>query len=78
MSIDQAMILLLGGICAVMGWFGREMYSAVNKLREDLSRLEIRISADYVRYDRLQDALHPIKEALEEIKDALKAKADRQ
>lgn len=78
MSIDQVFILLLGGICAVMGWFGREMYAAVNKLKDDLSRLEIRIGTDYVRYDRLHDALLPIKETLDEIKDALKAKADRQ
>jgi len=77
MSIDQVFILLLGGICAVMGWFGREMYSAVNKLKEDLSRLEIRIGTDYIRYDRLQDTMKPILEALEEIKDALRHKADK-
>ena len=78
MSVDQVFILLLSGVCAVLGWFGREMYAAVNKLKDDLSRLEIRIGTDYVRYDRLQDALEPIKETLEEIKAALKAKADRQ
>lgn len=78
MSIDQVFILLLGGVCGVLGWFGRELYSAVNKLKDDLSRLEVLIGTDYVRYDRLQDALAPIKETLDDIKAALKAKADRQ
>jgi septation ring formation regulator EzrA len=49
----------------------------VQKLRQDLSQLEVRISGEYVRYDRLQDALKPIMAALEEIKTAMSHKADK-
>lgn len=68
---------VLGIFCAVLGWFGRELWAAVKKLQEDLAALEVRISRDYVRYDRLQDALRPIMDALHEIKDSLNRKADK-
>ena len=61
----------------VMGWFAREMWSAVQLLKTELAKLEVKISADYVRYDRLQDALGPVMEKLSKIEDALHRKVDR-
>ena len=61
----------------VLGWFARQLWDAVQSLRKDLTTLQITISQDYVRYDRLQDALKPILDSLEEIKDSLKTKADK-
>lgn len=61
----------------VLGWFARQLWDAVQKLRTDLTALEIRIGTDYVRYDRLHDALRPIMDALVEIKDTLKSKVDK-
>jgi hypothetical protein len=77
MTIEQALIALIGGMCAVLGWLARELWSAVQKLRQDLSQLEVRISGEYVRYDRLQDALKPIMAALDEIKQAMTHKVDK-
>lgn len=77
MTVEQAFIGLLGLVSGIIGWFARELYSAVNKLRADLAALEVRIGTDYVRYDRLQDALKPIKDALEEIKGAISHKVDK-
>lgn len=79
MTIDAHFIItaLLGIVCAVLGWLGRELWTAVQTLRADLSALEIKIGADYIRYDRLQDALLPIKEALNEIKNTLAHKQDK-
>lgn len=77
MTIEQALLGMLGLACSVIGWFARELYMAINKLKEDLGRLEIRIGTDYVRYDRLQDALKPIKDTLDDIKAALSHKADK-
>lgn len=77
MTLEQAFIALLSFSCGVLGWFGRELYTAVNKLKEDLKLLEVRIGTDYVRYDRLQDAMKPILESLHEIKQALSHKADK-
>ena len=77
MSTEQLFMALLGLACGGLGWFARELYAATQALRKDLSALEVRISADYIRYDRLQDALKPIMESLQEIKHTISQKADK-
>lgn len=62
---------------AVLGWFARQLWDAVQSLRKDLTALQIIVSSEYVRYDRLHDALQPIMTTLQEIKDTLKSKADK-
>lgn len=73
----QIVMLGLGVACGILGWFARELYNAVQQLRKDISALEIKIGTDYIRYDRLHDALKPIMDNLHEIKDTLKGKADK-
>ena len=77
MSLEQIFMALLGIACTVLGWFAREMYAAMQSLRKDLSTLEVQLTRDYVRYDRLQDALKPVLESLSEIKHTLQGKADK-
>ena len=77
MEISQIALWALVTACCVLGWFARELYSATQSLRKDLAALEIRISTDYVRYDRLQDAIKPIMDSLHEIKQTLSNKADK-
>lgn len=77
MSVEQLLLLLIGIACGVLGWFGRELYSAVNKLKDEVQKLEVKIGTDYVRYDRLQDALKPLIQSLDEIKATLMHKADK-
>ena len=77
MTTEQILITLLGLLTGGIGWFSRELYEAVSRLREDLQKLEVKLSSDYVRYDRLQDALKPIMSALDEIKQTIAHKADK-
>lgn len=77
MSLEQAMLAGLSAGFGVLGWLARELWSAAQSLRQDLSKLEVRISSEYVRYDRLQDALKPIVSSLEDIKAALAHKVDK-
>ena len=77
MEISQIALWILGSACTVLGWFARELYNATQSLRKDLSALEIQIGRDYIRYDRLQDAIKPIMESLHEIKQTLSGKADK-
>lgn len=70
-------MLGLGLACGVLGWFARELYAATQALRRDLTALEVRIGTDYVRYDRLSDALKPIMESLQDIKISLRDKVDK-
>ncbi len=77
MEVSQIALWVLGVACAVLGWFARELYSATQSLRKDLSALEVNLNRDYVRYDRLQDAMKPIMDSLTEIKQTLAGKADK-
>jgi hypothetical protein len=77
MSIEQMFLGLVGLACGILGWFARELYNATQALRKDLSALEVQIGRDYVRYDRLQDALKPVMDSLHEIKQALMQKVDK-
>lgn len=77
MELNQIFLALLGVACAVLGWLAREMYAAMQALRKDLSTLEVQLTRDYVRYDRLQDAFKPVLDALSEIKHTLEKKADK-
>jgi hypothetical protein len=77
MEITQLVMWGLGAACTLLGWFARELYTATQSLRKDLSALEVRIGSDYIRYDRLQDAMKPIMESLAEIKHTLAGKADK-
>lgn len=87
--MDQAIFLwIINGLLVVastvIGWFARQLWDAVKELKQDLGRiqtnlsdLEVKIAKEYVPYDRLKDALEPIMNALVEIKDTLKTKADK-
>lgn len=77
MTVDQFLIFVLSGVTAVLGWFARELYQATQRLRDDLSALEVRLGTDYVRYDRLRDLLEPIKEGIDDIKKTLHQKQDK-
>ena len=77
MNVEQMVIGLIGIACAILGWFARELYNATQALRKDLSALEVEIGRDYVRYDRLKDAIKPVMDSLHEIKQALQGKADK-
>lgn len=71
---------LLWGLAAaggVFGWFSRQLWAATQRLKEDLAKLSVKLATDYVRYDRMQDVLKPISEALKEIKESLQHKADK-
>lgn len=70
-------LFILGTGLACVGWFARQVWSAVQDLKTDLNTLKVEIGTNYVRYDRLKDIMEPIMEALTEIKDTLKNKADK-
>ncbi|UOF78213.1 hypothetical protein [Caudoviricetes sp.] len=74
----QNLINLVGGAAlAVIGWFARQLWDAVQKLKADMSRLELSISDNYVKKDDFKDGIKELKEMLGKIFDKLDAKADR-
>lgn len=79
MSLDftQISIAALAIICASLGWFARQIWSAITELKRELGDVRVLIGTEYVRYDRLQDAFKPVMDSLHEIKLTLTGKADK-
>jgi predicted nucleic acid-binding Zn-ribbon protein len=69
--------LILGSALAIAGWFARQVWGAVQSLKEDIQDLEIRMPSEYVRKNDLNDALRRIDSTLERIEKKLDAKADK-
>lgn len=77
LNFTTIMVCVLTLTSGALGWFARELWSAVKELQKDLVNFRIQVSENYVRYDKLQDALKPIMDSLVEIKETLKDKADK-
>jgi hypothetical protein len=74
----QNLINLVGGAAlAVIGWFARQLWDAVQKLKADMSRLELSISDNYVKKDDFKDGIKELKEMLGKIFDKLDTKAEK-
>jgi hypothetical protein len=73
----QLGLFALGVVCAVLGWFARQVWGAVQSLKEDVTNLRVMIGTDYVRFDRLAEALQPLLESLKDIKHSLRDKMDK-
>ena len=70
-------IALLGVISAAGGWFIRQIWDAVIKLRVDLSAVERDLPRGYVAKTDFSDALKEVREGLTRIYDKLDGKADK-
>jgi hypothetical protein len=74
----QNLINLVGGAAlTTIGWFARQLWDAVQKLKSDMSQLELSMSENYVKKDDFKDGIKELKEMLGKIFDKLDSKADR-
>jgi len=62
---------------SVLGWFARELWSAVKELKSDLSKLREDLPKSYVAKDDYRDDLNEIKSMLGKIFDKLDNKQDK-
>ena len=62
---------------SVLGWFARELWTAVKELKIDLSRLREQLPTSYVVKDDYRDDMREIRDMLGKIFDKLDNKQDR-
>lgn len=67
----------LGLIIAMIGWFAHVLWTAVNKLRDDLHDVEVSLPSYYLRKDEFHSAMATLNEKLDKIWAKLADKADR-
>jgi hypothetical protein len=68
---------LLGGGFTVLGWFARELWSAVKELKADLATLREDLPTAYVARSDYREDIRDIKSMLAKIFERLDGKADR-
>jgi len=68
---------LIGGGFVVLGWFARELWSAVKELKADLAKLREDLPKEYVARDDYREDIRDIKAMLAKIFEKLEQKADR-
>jgi hypothetical protein len=72
--MDQQTINIIIGAClTVAGWFARELWTAVQELKNELGKLPL----TYVTRADYKDDMREIKEMLGKIFDRLENKADK-
>ena len=77
MSSQDLINLAFGASASVLGWFAREMWSAVKELKADLAKLREELPRTYVVRDDYKDDIREIKEMLTKLFDRLDNKADK-
>jgi len=69
--------LSLAGAASVLGWFARELWSAVKELKTDLAMLREDLPRQYVIRDDHREDMRDIKSMLAKIFDKLDGKQDK-
>ena len=68
---------ILGIGFTVLGWFARELWSAVKELKSDLSKLKEDLPRTYIARDDYRQDMNEIKSMLSKIFDKLDNKQDK-
>jgi hypothetical protein len=77
MDTQQLLNVGLSVAMAVIGWFARELWSAVKELKADLSKLREDLPRTYVGRDDYRQDMNEIKTMLGKIFDKLDLKQDK-
>jgi len=66
-----------GAVLTCLGWFSRELWSAVKELKTDLARLREELPTKYVNRDEHREDMREIKNMLGRIFDKIDGKVDK-
>ena len=75
---NQEIINVIGGILSVIvGWLGRELWDAVQKLKNDMKDLEVNLPTNYVRKDDMEARFDKLEAMLNRLFEKLDNKVDK-
>jgi hypothetical protein len=76
--MDQSTInLALSATLCAIGWFARQLWEAVQKLKDDIHRIEADLPKTYVMKVDLDKRMEHIETMFQRIYDKLDGKADK-
>jgi hypothetical protein len=74
----QIIINVAGGaVVATIGWFARELWAAVQNLKNDIQKIEVDLPTNYVRKVDLEAKFDKLEATLQRILDKLDLKVDK-
>lgn len=75
---SQDLINVIGGVLSiVVGWLGRELWDAVQKLKNDMKDLEVNLPTNYVRKDDMEARFDKLEAMFDKLFDKLDNKVDK-
>jgi hypothetical protein len=75
---SQFIINAVGGLLAIIvGWLGRELWDAVQKMKAEMKQLEISLPTHYVRKDDMEARFDKLEVMLNKLFDRLDQKVDK-
>ncbi|CAB4169807.1 hypothetical protein UFOVP907_19 [uncultured Caudovirales phage] len=77
MELQHLIDIVLGVAMSVVGWFARELWSAVKELKSDLSKMREDLPKTYISRDDYREDLRDIRDMLGKIFDKLDNKQDK-
>ncbi len=77
MNVQEIFNFVIPVVCGVLGWFCRELWTAVQELKKDLAKLREELPTHYVTKDDFNDRWFEVLKALHRIEDKLDKKVDK-
>jgi predicted amidophosphoribosyltransferase len=77
MDFNVVLNIVLGSSLAIGGWFVRQIWDAVQKLKDDLKKIEVDIPTNYVRKDEMTARFDRIEDLLDKLYEKLDNKVDK-
>ena len=76
--MDQEIInLIIGSVLAVLGWFARQLWDAVQTLKEDMKQIEVDLPTHYVRKDEMKDRFDKLEVMISRLFEKIDGKVDK-
>ena len=77
LDMQTAFNIIVGILIAGAGWWAKEIWSALAKLREDIHDIEVDLPSNYLKKDEFNDAMKTLNDKLDRIWAKLADKVDR-
>jgi hypothetical protein len=77
LDLQTAFNIIVGICIAGAGWWAKEIWNALAKLREDIHDIEVDLPSNYIKKEDFNDAMKTLNEKLDRIWFKLEDKADK-
>lgn len=77
MELQTIINIIISAVLSVIGWFARQLWDAVQDLKEDMKSIEIDLPTNYVRKDEMNQRFDKLEAMLSRLFEKLETKVDK-